>query len=288
MKSALIFSISVLILIAANSCSHTEQVYDNKIVFLHHSTGGIIWQGDEITLIQRIAGRVSPRLIHVIGKKAKLPLLFKEYNNVNNKNYIIYELMFPKLTANNPYDYYNIWVNNSGDELYKGDPTLEILTKQYDVIIFKHCFSAPHIKPDLDTVDINSKLKTLANYKLQYTALRDKLHEFPDAKFILFTGAAEVKSQIIEDDAKRAREFFKWVTEEWDLPGDNIHIWDLYSLQTEGGLYFGDENAISPTNSHPNGDFARIIVNLLFKRIIDVIENDGIETNLRGENKYEN
>jgi len=49
----------------------------------------------------------------------------------------------------------------------------------------------------------------------------------------LFTGAAQVKSQISEDEAKRAKEFFEWAVKEWDLPNDNIYIWDFYNLQTE-------------------------------------------------------
>jgi hypothetical protein len=123
----------------------------------------------------------------------------------------------------------------------------------------------------------------LANYKLQYAALREKLHEFPNTKFILFTGAALVKSAVSEDAAERAKEFFTWVTDEWDLPEDNIHIWDLYSLQTEGGSYFKDEYATSPDNSHPNGEFAVKVAQLLFARIIDVIETNGNGTKCTGE-----
>ena len=112
--------------------------------------------------------------------------------------------------------------------------------------------------------------------------MREKLHEFPDIKFILFTGAALVKAHTKEDVAKRAKEFFTWVREDWDLPDDNIFIWDLYELQTEGGLYFKDEYADSPDDSHPNKDFSAAASKLLFKRIIDVIESDGKGTSLTG------
>ena len=115
--------------------------------------------------------------------------------------------------------------------------------------------------------------------------MRDKLHEFPDVKFILFTGAAQVRSSISEEAAKRAKEFFGWVTDEWDLPDDNIHLWDLYRLQTEGGLYFQDEYAVSQNDSHPNENFAGRVVKLLFNRIIDIIEDNGNGTKLTGEEK---
>ncbi len=92
-------------------------------------------------------------------------------------------------------------------------------------------------------------------------------------------------AQSAAKEALRAKEFFGWVTDEWDLPGDNIYIWDLYSLQTEGGLYFKSEYAVSTRDSHPNKEFAGRVVNDLFNRIIDVIENNGNGTLLNGEEK---
>ncbi len=258
-----------------------------NIIYLHHSTGGVIWQGTKASIVTRAARKFSPKLAGLVGKKALIPSLFDKYNKENNKNYLIKEMAFPKASPygwhNYPWDYYNIWVKNAGNEPFMEEPTLEMLTKQNQVIIFKHCFPVSNIKADKDTADINSDYKSLANYKLQYAALKEKLYEFPDTKFILFTGAALVKSAVKEDEAKRAQEFFRWVTSEWDLPGDNIHIWDLYSLETEGGLYFKEEYASSPGNSHPNGEFAAKAAKLLFNRIIDVIERDGMGTKPTGE-----
>jgi len=198
-------------------------------------------------------------------------------------------MIFPKQTPygwnNFPFDYYNIWVKNEGKEPFKDEPTLEILTRDYQVIIFKHCFPVSNIQKNEIPADINSKIKTISNYKLQYAAIKEKLHEFPSTKFILFTGAVQVRANNSEDKAIRAREFFQWVVEEWDEPEDNIYLWDLYDLQTEGGLYFKDAYALSPENSHPNGEFASKAVDLLFNRIIDVIEQDGKGTLLTGELK---
>ena len=258
-----------------------------NIIYLHHSTGGVIWQGEKASIFTRAARKISTGLSEAIGGKAKLPSLFEKYNQENNKNYLIKEMIFPKASPygwhNYPYDYYNIWVKNAGTEPYMEEPTLEMLTKQYQVIIFKHCFPVSNIQADKDTANINSDYKSLSNYMLQYNALRDKLHEFPGTKFIVWTGAALVKAAVSEDEAKRAKEFFTWLKDEWDLPGDNIHIWDLYSLETEGGLYFKEEYATSSNDSHPNTEFAVKAVQLIFNRIIDVIENDGKRTNLTGE-----
>lgn len=270
-------------------CQSRKVDSDPRIVFLHHSVGSYIWRGDEPSLPEKIASKVSIRLSVMISKlsRAHLPILIKDYNKKQHKNYFIKEEVFPRIRPygwhNYPYDYYNIWVKNQGDKPFLKEPTLEILTKKYDVIIFKHCFRVSNIKDDLDSANINSDIKTIANYKLQYLALRDKLTQFPQTKFILFTGAVNVKSKMSEEEANRTREFFDWVINEWDLANDNIYLWDLYSLQTEGGLYFNENYALSSEDSHPNKSFADKANLLLFNRIIDVIENNGTKTLLTGE-----
>ena len=287
MKTKLIFIKILVIIITLNSCNQKENTSDMNIIFLHHSTGGVIWKGNTTSIFSKVTRKINTRLSDFFGERAKMPLLFEKYNKEHKTDYLIKEMIFPQASPygwnNYPYDYYNIWVKNAGEEPFMDEPTLEMLTKKYQVIIFKHCFPASNIQADQEPADINSDLKTISNYKLQYSVLKDKLHEFRDTKFILFTGAALVKSGVTEDEAIRAKEFFKWVKEEWDLPGDNIYLWDLYSLQTEGALYFKDEYAVSSNDSHPNEDFAGKTVILLFNRIIDVIENNGSRTKLTGE-----
>jgi hypothetical protein len=286
MKSKLALFSIIVFTSAFFSCSQNINTPQMNIVYLHHSTGGVIWYGKEISLATRAANKITNRITG-FGTKAELPSLFNNYNKEEGKNYTIKEIAFPKAAPygwnNNPYDYYNIWVRNAGDMPYKEEPTLEILTKEYQVIIFKHCFPVSNIQPEQDSADINSNLRTISNYKLQYSALRDKLHQFPDVKFILFTGAAQVKGSISEDEAGRAKEFFTWVVQDWDEPGDNIYLWDLYNLETEGELYFNDKYATSFNDSHPNGNFAGKAVKLLFNRIIDVVENNGNGTSLTGK-----
>lgn len=273
MKTILASLAIVIIIGTFFACTQTFKKPDLNIIFLHHSTGEVIWNGNTNSKTDRVS----------------IPILFKKYNAEHNKKYAVKEMIFPKEKPygwhNYPFDYYNIWVKNGGDKPYMEEPTLEMLTKEYQVIIFKHCFPVCNISANQDSADINSNSQTVANYRLQYLALRDKLHLFPETKFIVFTGAALIKHYLSEEEALRAKEFFTWVTNEWDLPDDNIYIWDLYSLQTEGTLYFKDEYAVSPTNSHPHEAFAGKVDYLLFNRIIDVIENNGTRTILTGEAK---
>ena len=120
-----------------------------KIAYLHHSTGEVVWLGS--------TSKIGVKL----GKSA-VGNWITDYNKKNGTRYGIEQMNFPNTTggypwANYPYDYYNIWVKNAGDTPYQGEPTLEMLTKQYDVIVWKHCFPVGNILPDTGTPDVDSR-----------------------------------------------------------------------------------------------------------------------------------
>ena len=112
----------------------------------------------------------------------------------------------------------------------------------------------------------------MENYKLHYDALKKKMHEFPETKFIVWSPVVQVKNNISPEEARRTYDFYNWVMNEWDEKGDNIFIWDFYKLETEGGLYFKDEYSVSPNDSHPNKQFAGRVAQLFAQFIIDVNE----------------
>jgi len=236
-----------------------------KVIFLHHSTGKKIWIGNTNKFINKLTGRND------------VQKFFNDFNRKNKTDYSITESLFPKAYPygwkNYPFDYYNIWVKNAGDKPFQDEPTLEILTKTYDVIVFKHCYPVSNILPDTGIADLDSEEKRVENYKLQYNALKHKMHEFPDTKFIIWTPAALMKSQLTEDEAKRTNLFYKWMIDEWDEKGDNIYIWDFYKYETEGGLFLLDEYSEGPANSHPNRKFSAGISALFSKFVIDVIDS---------------
>lgn len=234
---------------------------DTKIIFLHHSTGKNIWDGGVLDW-------------------------FKSYNKKNKVNYSIVEQEFPKQSPygwnNYPFDYWNIWVNNAGNDPYKEEPTLEIITKLYDVVVWKHCFPVGDINEDIGTPDVSSNIKRLENYKVQYEALKDKMKEFNLTKFIVWTIPSLVEKKTTEEKALRAREFYEWVKNSWDEKGDNIFLWDFYELETEGDLYLKDEYAQNPENSHPNQVFSETVAPYLCKRIVDVIEGRADSSSITG------
>ena len=260
----LIFVILITLMEFLSACgSNQEQM--QKIIFLHHSTGRSIWVGK------------TNKYVYKITNRGDVQNYFRNYNRKNKTNYIISESNFPQKVPygwnNYPFDYYNIWVKNAGNEPYKEEPTLEMLTQEYNVIILKHCFPVGRMLEDNGNPDINSSEKRLENYKLQYNALKEKMHQFPSNKFIFWTPAASVKNKISEAEAKHTNKFYRWMLDEWDQKGDNIFIWDFYNYETEGSIYLMDKNAYSPDNSHPGRDFSGKVAPLFSKFIIDIIEH---------------
>lgn len=246
-----------------------------KIAFLHHSTGHVVWRGTTSRWTAKLLG------------KSAVGSWMSDYNEANDTSYEIEETNFPTTDegypwANYPYDYYNIWVKNAGDAPYQGEPTLEMLTRDYDVVVFKHCFPVGLILPDTGAADVDSDEKRLENYKLQYAALKEKMRSFADTTFVVWTGAALTETATTPEQAQRTREFFDWVKAEWDEAGDNIFVWDFYELQTEGGLYLKPAYASAPDDSHPTPEFGQRVAPLLGQRIVDVIEGRGDSAPLTG------
>ena len=231
---------------------------DTHAVLLHHSTGGVIW-----------GGGVSDW----IGT----------YNSAGGKSYTVTERAYPDTPypwQNYPYDYWYLWVDSGGSPVQSQD-TLEILTQQHEVIVFKHCFPVSGIVADSGTPDVSSDVKSIENYQLQYAALKDKLHSFPQNRFLVWTGAALIEAETNADQGARSRQFFQWVKETWDEPGDNIYVWDFFELETEGGLYLLD--GYSAGDSHPSDAFAQQVAPLFAQRLVDVIEGRGDTGSLTGE-----
>ena len=240
---------------------NTPEEGGGRIVFLHHSTGGVIWEGG-------------------------VAEWFDNYNSAHGTDYQIEERAYPNDPypwANYPYDYWNLWVNHAGERPYEKQDTLEMLTQDYNVVVWKHCFPVSEVEADTGAPDVESEVKTIENYQAQYEALKEKMRQFPDTTFIIWTGAAQVAGATNEANAERAREFFEWVKSSWDEPGDKIYLWDFRQLETEGGLYLLDAYAASSTDSHPNESFAARVAPFFAQRIVDVVEGRGDTGSLTGQ-----
>ena len=234
-----------------------------RIIYLHHSTGGVIWGG---------------------GVEEQV----NAYNAAHGTQYQITEANYPSSDYgypwdNYPYDYWNLWVRFTGANRDRGELNLDDLAAQYNVIVFKHCFPVSAVDPPDGNANVASDAKTIANYQLQYEALKARMRQSPAKKFILWTGAALRKADTNRDEALRAKQAFDWVKNTWDEAGDNIFIWDFRALETAGseeGLYLND--AFSSGDSHPSDAFAQAVVPFFVKRLVDVIEGRGDSGSMTG------
>ena len=234
-----------------------------KVIFLHHSTGsGVYYEGSVENWITN-------------------------YNAENNTNIEISETNYPDSPwpwENYPYDYWKLWVDGACNSNETGIECLSTLTQKYDVIIFKHCFPGASIQADNSEGDIASGEKTLPNYKLQYSALRELFDEFPDNKFIAWTLAPLHRLATNNDEAKRANEFANWVKNEW-LSEDgkehpNIFVFDFYGLAAEMEtnpakgkqfcLKYSYEGSHDDSDSHPNTLANQTIGPLFAQEIVDI------------------
>jgi hypothetical protein len=136
------------------------------------------------------------------------------------------------------------------------------------------------IQPDSGPGDVTSSEKTVANYQAQYEALKTKLHEFPATRFVVWTGAALLASETSPENAARAETFFEWVKTTWNVPGDNIFVFDFRELETDGGIYLLPEHAAG--DSHPGAAFAAEVAPYFGQRVVDVIEGRGDTGSLTG------
>lgn len=279
LKSGFFLAILVTVLF---STSLAFAAGKQKIIFLRHSTGGNLYT------------------------QGKVAQWFDSYNSQNDTSYSISMRAYPDKPynwKNYPYDYWNLWINPGGPAMSgsSGVDTLENLARNYDVIVWKHCFPGAGIQPDSGSPSVSSSTKTPANYKLQYRALRAKFDTMPDTIFIVWTLAPLHRLATTSANASRARAFVDWVRNDW-LTEDskkhpNIFIFDFWKNAAEdhrnpshanakvNTLRYEYEGSHSSSDSHPNSLANRTIGPLFAQRIVDVIES--FDANTPGNNETE-
>jgi hypothetical protein len=240
--------------------------YSQSVIFLHHSTGaGVYNEGN-------VAGWIA------------------NYNSLNSTNYQITERAFPDTPypwENYPYDYWNLWINNQCSSTNVNIQCLGNIVQNYDVLIFKHCFPGADILANDGNPSVNSSIKTLANYQLQYRALRSLLDQYPQKKFIVWTLAPLHRLATNANNAARAKQFVDWVKTSW-LTEDgkshpNIYIFDFFSLVAETNqtpvngqvncLKYSYEGSHTDSDSHPNLLANQTVGPLFSQFIVNTIKN---------------
>jgi len=242
-----------------------------KVIFLHHSIGkNLYFNGNVASWINN-------------------------YNQSNGKSFHVVERSYPNTPwpwNNYPYDYWKLWVNGSCNSADTSIECLNTLAANYDMVIFKHCAPGSSIYPDNGEPDVTSSYQTIANYKLQYRALRSLFDSYPNTKFMVWTLPPWHRLSTSPEVALRAYEFVQWVKNEW-LTEDgkthsNIFIFDFFSLVAEMNenpenghrycLKYEYEGSHTDADSHPNlaanqligPVFAQAIVNAFAENVVQV------------------
>ncbi|MEF3692212.1 MAG: hypothetical protein V3574_04140 [Candidatus Moraniibacteriota bacterium] len=262
-------SIFITIVFILSSLQKAQAIGDEKIIFLHHSTGSGVYSGGGV------------------------PGWFSSYNSNNLTQYQISERSYPTTPYpwnNYPYDYWNLWINGACNS---SDPDIECmntLTQDYDVIIYKHCFPGAAVLADTGSPSISSSRKSLENYKLQYRALRDMMDDYPDNIFILWTLAPLHRLASNDNDAARAKQFVDWVKGDFltedSQPHSNIYIFDFWgnAAGTDNYLKYEYEISHSSSDSHPNTLANQTIGSVFAQFIVDAIEDFSGEEDINPPN----
>jgi hypothetical protein len=234
-----------------------------NIIFLHHSTGwGLYTEG-------HVAEWIT------------------SFNTTHGTSYNLVERSFPDTPYpwdNYPYDYWNLWINNTCNNSNPKIACISSLCASYDVIIFKHCYPGSAISDDDPIPSASSSKRTLANYKLQYRALRSLMDSYPHNKFIVWTLVPLHRLATNVTAAAKAGQFADWVKNDW-LTEDgrshpNIFVFDFWGYAAESNpspvngkvncLKYNYEYDHNVADSHPNKianetigpAFAQFIVNV--------------------------
>ena len=228
----------------------------NAVIYLHHSTGQNIWDGG-------------------------IPDQVEKYNEAHGTDIVITQQAYPYEPypwENNPYEYWDLWVNHSGDNRAQEQPTLDQIAADFDVVVWKNCFISAGMVPDDGKPDVSSSEKTPANYKLQYNAVKDAMLAHPDTTFVVWTIPPKTSGDTTDEAAALTNAMVDWMRTEWDTPGDNIHLWDYHALALEGspdGLHPAQGYSVAENDSHPSKETAQRTAPKFANRLGDVMAGNG-------------
>ncbi|PID93629.1 MAG: hypothetical protein CSA95_06885 [Bacteroidetes bacterium] len=250
---------------------------------------------------QQPARFLSHSVGHAVFQEGGVEAIIDAYNTTHGTSFQVEHVYYPDYPYewdNYPYDYWNLWVNGACDS---GEPYIECLDtmlERYGIIIYKHCYPGAGIGVDPEVPDISSPYKCLANYKLQYRALREKMDAFPHKKFIVWTLAPLHRLATYPEEALRARQFVNWVKDEWlfedGQPHPNIYIFDFFNIVAESDLNpsqgevnclkYEYEQSHNGDDSHPN-TAANLVAGEEFANFIIEVFNDGGTGGIEGKDK---
>ena len=218
-----------------------------SLVWMHHSTGDNILKG---------------------GLKAALDSNNVKFHDINYKEaevggYVVGDHTdpqdFPK--AFNTPEYFNAIKSWELDK-----------EKKHDVVMFKSCFPSAQIKDD----------EMMENYKKYYTSMIKVFEENPDILFVGMSSPPLVRGETTPENAKRAREWSTWLTQEYSKKAKNVRIFDIYNaLAIREG--YPHENTLVPQyaedkwDSHPTDAAAKAVTRMFIPWLNRTLQETGFD-----------
>jgi len=129
-----------------------------------------------------------------------------------------------------------------------------------DIVTFKSCFPNSDITGEgTQPGDPSTREKTIANFKAAFLEIQSDMARHNDKLFIYVTAPPLVPEITTPENARRAREFNRWLVEEY-LPKyktesglDNFGIFNLFDILADGNNVLKEEfRGGKPGDSHPN------------------------------------
>lgn len=154
-----------------------------------------------------------------------------EYGSTTGNHYLI--------------DYYNLMLFNKAyhhqhlSDITKSDfKALMEQMKTYNIIFIM--LADPGDKDVLfsgnNNMHVSSKL--YYEYRLKYLTLKKLLNKYENHTFVIWTGLSNFNRESM-GNRYYADELYLWLINSWDIPDDNIYIWDTdfpYSVDKKGSI----------------------------------------------------
>lgn len=224
-----------------------------KVLFIHHSTGAnLISQGKLRKLLRDLDPSIG---FWDHSYNLFLPQIWQLTSKI-----IPYHTGLTDNTGKITGDDYHLQIANTDPQGYKElfnqkitDPPSNALSKiilNFDIIIFKSCFPVTKIESGAK----------LAHYKECYLSIRNRITNFSDKQFIIFTPPPLRREMTKNEYAQRARTFSEWLKSDNYLQGStNISAFDFFGILADADQSGPNQNMLRrkyagllPFDSHPN------------------------------------
>lgn len=235
----------------------------NKILFIHHSTGGnLIKEGNLRNEIKKLDSTIEfwDHSYNLYKYFPRLLSNFTHHKGLSDNNGKITGTEYNIVLSNNsPKEYSDIFSRDPNDSTLKS-----ILN--YDVIAFKNCYPTTKIATD-------EQLEEDIKY---YKIIRDNLKKYPSKKFIVFTSPPARKETTNVEQSIRARRLVDFLnSNEFIGDSNNIYIFDFYALLAdEKGFLKSEYTRLLSWDSHPNKKANLNISPILADFILNIYHKD--------------